>query len=52
MGEGVKMESSSYKINKFWDVTYSIMTVVKNIACLNIAKRLDLITGKEICSCG
>ena len=39
MGEGgQKVQTSSYKINKSWDVTYSMATIGNN----TVANRVDL----------
>ena len=43
MGEGdLKVQTWSYKINKSWDVKYSMVIMVYNVTYLKIIKRVDL----------
>ena len=45
MGEGSqKMQTSKYNVNKSWDVTHSMATIVNNIifAYLKVAEKVNL----------
>lgn len=50
------IQTSSYKINKAWEVTYTVVTVASNtaLAYFKVVKSVDpkiLITRKKNCDC-
>lgn len=38
----VRVQTASYKMSKFWDLMQNMVTLIKNVVCLKIFKRVDL----------